>query len=124
VVDANHCPGSVMVLFRLPSGVHHLHTGDFRYSPSVADHVRCAEIEIHNLYLDTTYSDPQYVFPPQREVCLELFFIISIFINVLHRFLPDYANFMTDLLFIYLFISPLSISFISFFTRYDFLAFC
>lgn len=67
-LDANHCPGSVMILFRLPSGANHLHTGDFRYSPTVPDHLACAHLQIQNLYLDTTYSDPQYAFPPQREV--------------------------------------------------------
>lgn len=31
-MDANHCPGSVMILFQTPEGSNYLHTGDMRYT--------------------------------------------------------------------------------------------
>ena len=85
LIDANHCPGSVVFLFELPDGRKHLHTGDFRYTPDLlsahggllrtaanvpqylsdgesADH---KQIGLTTCYLDTTYCDPLYTFPTQ-----------------------------------------------------------
>ncbi|BHF64993.1 DNA cross-link repair 1A protein [Sparganum proliferum] len=80
LLDANHCPGSVMILFRLVlQNKVVLHTGDFRAQswmlerPSVLKHYiqspvpsSCARIT--TLFLDTTYCCPTYGFPAQDVV--------------------------------------------------------
>ncbi|GJQ14779.1 hypothetical protein GpartN1_g6570.t1 [Galdieria partita] len=71
LLDANHCPGSVMFLFFVwQTKELILHTGDFRYSVEL--HSRIPKLFgrtcLDYLFLDTTYCDPRYDFPPQREV--------------------------------------------------------
>ncbi|VDM33154.1 unnamed protein product [Hydatigera taeniaeformis] len=77
LVDANHCPGSVMILARLPNGDINLHTGDFRahagmlQAPgALADFVQNGSSgqRIGTLYLDTTFCAPHYAFPEQDVV--------------------------------------------------------
>ena len=75
LIDANHCPGSVLFLFKVfrsdGSTVRHLHTGDFRANPRMCLHplIRQPENDIlDTLYLDTTYLNGQYSFPAQEEV--------------------------------------------------------
>ena len=75
LIDANHCPGSILLLFKVfkPDGttVRHLHTGDFRANPRMCLHplIRQPENDIlDTLYLDTTYLNGQYSFPAQEEV--------------------------------------------------------
>lgn len=73
LIDANHCPGAVLLLFEFRNGKKVLHTGDFRYNREML--MRSAalrelsrkESNPRNLvvYLDTTYCDPQYCFPDQ-----------------------------------------------------------
>ena len=68
LIDANHCPGAAIIVFKLPNGKVHLHTGDFRATEAMARHPLLARHKIDSLYLDTTYCDRQYVFPPQEQV--------------------------------------------------------
>ncbi|KAG0333892.1 DNA break repair nuclease [Podila humilis] len=76
LMDANHCPGSVLFVFDLqtPNKRRYLHTGDFRALPEMClDPVLCQPVNrpIDILYLDTTYSNPRYTFPSQKLVISE-----------------------------------------------------
>jgi DNA cross-link repair 1A protein len=82
-IEANHCPGSSLFLFEGPQTVHagdstirspfvgskrvfrYLHCGDFRACPKHVLHPAVARARIDVCYLDTTYLNPKYCFPPQ-----------------------------------------------------------
>ena len=68
LLDANHCPGAVMFLFRFPTGLTILHVGDFRADPCMESWKELNQRPIDHIYLDTTYCDHNYDLPPQREV--------------------------------------------------------
>ncbi|KAL8397687.1 hypothetical protein RB594_004409 [Gaeumannomyces avenae] len=96
MIPANHCPGSSLFLFEKttpgrpgdrPRIQRILHCGDFRACPAHSDHallrpriadavsgkIRTQKIDV--CYLDTTYLNPRYSFPPQDDVirsCAEL----------------------------------------------------
>ncbi|KAG2439579.1 hypothetical protein HXX76_004931 [Chlamydomonas incerta] len=93
LVDANHCPGAVQLLFRvLPrggsssggggggggsssgggagggssGGVRYLHCGDMRYSPAMQSWPQLAGWRgCEGVFLDTTYCQPKHTFPTQ-----------------------------------------------------------
>ncbi|KAJ0404500.1 hypothetical protein ATCC90586_007757 [Pythium insidiosum] len=76
-MDANHCPGAAIVLFRLRSGRTYLHTGDFRFHPKMWNYAALQPFipkpdggppatRLDGVYLDTTYADPKYTFPTQQ----------------------------------------------------------
>ncbi|XP_062098103.1 uncharacterized protein LOC133803971 isoform X2 [Humulus lupulus] len=67
-VDANHCPGAIILLFEPPNGKAVLHTGDFRFSEDKDMMALLRTRPIHTLILDTTYCNPQYDFPKQETV--------------------------------------------------------
>ncbi|KAF4466880.1 dna cross-link repair pso2 snm1 [Fusarium albosuccineum] len=87
MIPANHCPGSSLFLFEknMKHGINSrvqriLHCGDFRACPAHVNHpllkpetvdsisgkVKQQKIDI--CYLDTTYLNPRYSFPPQDDV--------------------------------------------------------
>lgn len=81
VLDANHCPGSVMFVFWDRSRDRwHLHTGDFRFHPGLLKGAKLQEeggkgelfdvsqVLFDHVFLDTTYARPDYAFPSQDEV--------------------------------------------------------
>ncbi|OBZ73843.1 DNA cross-link repair protein pso2/snm1 [Grifola frondosa] len=93
LIEANHCPGSCLFLFEGPQTVNagdsafkssfvgsdrifrYLHCGDFRASPLHVLHPSVKGKRLDHVYLDTTYLDPKYCFPPQPLVisaCVEL----------------------------------------------------
>ncbi|KAL5220835.1 hypothetical protein ABZP36_025548 [Zizania latifolia] len=69
-VDANHCPGAVQFLFNSsgPNAKRYVHTGDFRYLQSMRSDPNLLEfIGADAVFLDTTYCNPKFAFPPQEE---------------------------------------------------------
>jgi DNA cross-link repair 1A protein len=83
MIPANHCPGSSLFLFEKTFGTRTqriLHCGDFRACPAhiahpqlrpeitdaVSGRIRQQKIDV--CYLDTTYLNPRYSFPPQENV--------------------------------------------------------
>ncbi|KAJ3961755.1 DNA cross-link repair protein PSO2/SNM1 [Colletotrichum tropicale] len=94
MISANHCPGSSLFLFEKTMGKgpsarkqRILHCGDFRACPAQVAHPllkpevqdsisgKTRQQKIDVCYLDTTYLNPRYSFPPQNDViraCAEL----------------------------------------------------
>ncbi|RNA12385.1 DNA cross-link repair 1A, partial [Brachionus plicatilis] len=85
-IDANHCPGSVMFLFRFKkTGKYVLHTGDFRASDELVQRFALRNLTIDTIHLDTTYCDSYYKFVPQKK-------IISIGVELVRKELGKQSN--------------------------------
>ncbi|KAK6927198.1 Sterile alpha motif domain, partial [Dillenia turbinata] len=67
-LNANHCPGSIMILFEPPNGKAVLHTGDFRFTEEMLGSSVLQMCHVHTLILDTTYCNPRFDFPKQEAV--------------------------------------------------------
>ncbi|XP_075052391.1 5' exonuclease Apollo-like isoform X1 [Mixophyes fleayi] len=76
LIDANHCPGSVMFLFEGYFGTI-LYTGDFRYSPFMLKHPPLKNKMIDVLYLDNTNCDPEQKLPSRQEATKQIKEIID-----------------------------------------------
>ncbi|XP_032737289.1 5' exonuclease Apollo [Lontra canadensis] len=72
LIDANHCPGSVMFLFEGYFGTI-LYTGDFRYTPSMLKEpaLKLGK-QIHTLYLDNTNCNPAWILPSRQEAARQI----------------------------------------------------
>ncbi|XP_055805079.1 DNA ligase 6-like isoform X1 [Solanum dulcamara] len=72
LIDANHCPGAVQFLFKVPVSngkfERYIHTGDFRYCDDMKlEPVLNAFVGADAVFLDTTYCHPKFIFPSQQE---------------------------------------------------------
>lgn len=81
LIEANHCPGAVMLLFSGQFG-NVLHTGDFRFYPGLLSTPALTRsegvcIRIDHLFIDNTFCSPKYSFPSQDELTSEIFKIIE-----------------------------------------------
>ncbi|XP_066559762.1 5' exonuclease Apollo isoform X1 [Amia ocellicauda] len=72
LIDANHCPGSVMFLFEGYFGTI-LYTGDFRYMPSILREPCLGNYKrIDVLYLDDTNCDPSRTLPSRQQATQQI----------------------------------------------------
>ena len=75
LIDANHCPGSVMFVFEGYFGKI-LYTGDFRFCERFLTHSATKGKKFDILYLDNTYCDPKCAFPSRSSVTMTVMEII------------------------------------------------
>lgn len=72
--DSNHCIGGAMYLMEGYFGTI-LHTGDFRFDNYILDFFKGKDID--TLYLDDTFCDKIYDFPPRKEAGEQIISIIK-----------------------------------------------
>jgi DNA cross-link repair 1A protein len=68
LLKANHCPGATMIIFQSKKGVV-LHTGDFRYIPSMIPEIQkvIQGKKIDYIHIDNTFGTDAESFPSQIE---------------------------------------------------------
>ena len=71
LVDANHCPGAVMVVIEV-QGRCIIHTGDCRWQPGMAQLPCMRGKAVHTVFLDCTYAKPQFTFPSREEAAAQV----------------------------------------------------
>jgi Cft2 family RNA processing exonuclease len=87
LIEANHCPGSVMFLFQGPSGTV-LHTGDFRFRPKMLDQINkfAGSEGIDFVHMDNTFATNGESFPNQSVVFTD---IVKLIEKSLLNFTPE-----------------------------------
>lgn len=75
MLEANHCPGAALIFFHLADGRRVLHTGDFRACKLMQSYPLLVNQRVHSVYLDTTYCNAKYMFPPIEDV---LSFVVKV----------------------------------------------
>ncbi|XP_021746255.1 5' exonuclease Apollo-like [Chenopodium quinoa] len=83
-IDAFHCPGAVMFLFKGIFG-HVLYTGDFRWEATGERSMKARNMlldalhgaKVDHLYLDNTYCNPLYCFPTREVAAQQVIEIIA-----------------------------------------------
>eukprot|EP00941_MAST-03F_sp_MAST-3F-sp1_P000239 g239.t1 len=67
-VDANHCPGALLLVFETSSG-NIIHTGDMRFARTMLEDPALIRVQgkVDQLFLDTTYWNPKFSIPDQAE---------------------------------------------------------
>lgn len=81
-LDANHCPGSILLVFKFPdTNKCLLHTGDFRAWHGMESEPIFWNNAIHTIYLDTTYISDKYSFCTQDESIEKANVLIKQFID-------------------------------------------
>ncbi|XP_065051611.1 protein artemis-like [Rhopilema esculentum] len=74
--DANHCPGSVILVFEGRFG-RILYTGDFRCDQAFLENFKTSNLSnVDRLYLDNTYFSKRVDFPPRETVTKDIIKII------------------------------------------------
>lgn len=79
LIDAGHCPGSVMFLFDGYFG-RILYTGDFRYEANMLDHGPLSELRLNPvdvLYIDNTFCSSRCVLPSRKEATRQIINIVK-----------------------------------------------
>lgn len=98
LIDANHCPGAVQFLFKIPGSngkfEKYVHTGDFRFCDSMkSDSFLCQFVGTDAIFLDTTYCNPKFAFPSQEES-------IDYIVSVIEKVGGEYDGSMRNVLFL------------------------
>jgi DNA cross-link repair 1B protein len=71
LVDANHCPGAVMIVIEV-HGRCVVHTGDCRWHSRMAQLPCLFGKNVHTAFLDCTYGKPQFTFPSREEAAAQV----------------------------------------------------
>ncbi|KAF3444323.1 hypothetical protein FNV43_RR14013 [Rhamnella rubrinervis] len=98
LVDANHCPGAVQFLFKIPVSngkfEKYVHTGDFRFCDSMKSNPLLLQfVGSDAVFLDTTYCNPKFVFPSQEES-------IDYIVSVIEKVGGEYNGSIRNVLFL------------------------
>jgi len=66
-----------MFILRLQDGSTILHTGDFRFTSEMLLNPFLSSLPVDRLYIDSTYLDPKYNFPRQRDTISQVVSVVK-----------------------------------------------